>query len=141
MSLTERETEKYTGFSKDQIESYLEDFKDLIRKDCFSISLNGNRQENIEFMEDYDVNTEKAKEILLSLEVLDFCYAADNRNPLFAHERLYIFCKEFELDNRGTLEYLDIYVKSNITKTRRGDNILFVVSFHKRNNPIKYCFK
>ncbi|WP_347862479.1 hypothetical protein U0355_04775 [Salimicrobium sp. PL1-032A] len=141
MGLTERETKKYTDFSEEQIESYLDEFKDLIRKDRFSISLNSNRQENIEFMEDYNINTERAKEILLCLEVLDFCYAADNKNPKFAHEKLYIFCREFELDNRGTLERLDIYVKSNLTKTRKGDNILFVVSFHKRNNPIEYCFK
>lgn len=141
MSFQENETKKYTDFSIEEIETYLSTLIDLIEKGRFSIALNENRQENVEFMEDFNISSQKAKEILLSLEVMDFCYAADNLNPKFAHEKLYIFCKEVGLDNRGTFERVDIYVKSNLTTTRRGDNFLFIVSFHQRNNPITYCFK
>lgn len=141
MSQTERGTRKYTDFSKSEIEEYLDDFKQLVRDGSYSISLNNNRTENVDFMEEYNISTEKAKGILLSLEVLNFCYAADNTNPQYAHEKLYIFCRECKIDNRGTIEEIDIYIKSNITHTRKGNKRLFVVSFHKRNNPITYCFK
>ncbi|MFK9091705.1 hypothetical protein [Bacillus salipaludis] len=141
MSHTERETKKYTGFSKTEIEEYLSDFKQLVRDGSYSIELNENRTENVDFMEEYDISIEKAKNILLCLDVLDFCYAADNTKPQFAYEKLYVFCREFELDNRGTPEDVDIYIKSNLTRTRKGNKRLFVVSFHKRNNPISYCFK
>ncbi|WP_040048102.1 hypothetical protein [Bacillus thermotolerans] len=140
MGHTEHETKRYTDFSKDDIKKYLNDFKQLVRDGAYSIELNENRTENVDFMEEYDISTEKAKDILLCLDVLDFCYAADNRKPRFAHEKLYVFCKECELDNRGTIERVDIYIKSNMTKTKRG-SILFIVSFHKRNKPISYCFK
>lgn len=141
MSQTGRETKKYTNFSEEQIEAYLRDFKQLVKDGSYSIELNENRTENVDFMEEYDISIEKAKNILLSIDVYDFCYAADNTKPQFAHEKLYVFCREFELNNRGTLEDVDIYIKSNLTQTRRGNKRLFVVSFHKRNNPITYCFK
>jgi len=140
LSSTDRATQKYTDFTETEIEVYLIGFKQLVTGGAYSIELNENRTENVDFMEDYDLTVEKAKRILLSLEVLDFCYAVDNVKPQFAHEQLYIFCKEFDLDNRGDMEKVDIYIKSNITNTRRG-NRLFVVSFHKRNNPISFCFK
>lgn len=137
----EREIKKYTNFSKKEINEYLGTFKMLISDGCFSIALNKNRQENIEFMEDYNINSEKAKEILLSLDVLDFCYAVDNEKEEFAHEILYVFCKEFDLDNRGDIETVEIYIKSNITKTRGGKDTLIVISFHKKNKEITYLFR
>lgn len=139
MSLTQRITQKYTSFTIEEIEEYLLNFKQLINNGRYTIALNGNREENIEFMEDYNIDTAKAKEILLCLEALDFCYAVDNEKPQFAHEKLYIFCKAFDLDNRGDIENVDIYIKSNLTKPRGG--YLIVISFHKRNKEITYCFK
>lgn len=141
MVQSDKEPQKHTNFSKEQITKYLVEFKELIKNDYFTISLNNNRQENIRFMEDYNITTKKAKHILLCLETLDFCYAVDNNNPKIAHEMLYIFCKMFTLDNRGTKENIDIYIKVNSTKTRKGNNIIIIVSFHKRNKPIQYCFK
>ncbi|MFC6040540.1 hypothetical protein ACFPYN_14025 [Paenisporosarcina macmurdoensis] len=141
MSSTDRATKKYTNFTEKEIEEYLIAFKQLVEDGDFSIELNEKRTENVDFMEDYDLNTESAIKILLSLEVLDFCYAVDNVKPKFSHEKLYIFCREFELDNRNDMDKIDIYIKSNITTTRKGKSRLFVVSFHKRNKPISYCFK
>ncbi|WP_407270364.1 hypothetical protein [Radiobacillus sp. PE A8.2] len=132
---------KYTDFTEKEIEVYLNDFKDLTRQGRHTISRNGNRQENIDFMEDYNISDQKAKEILLSLEVLDFCYVVDNEKEMFAHEKLYVFCRAFDLDNRGELENIDIYIKSNLMETRGGNKRLVVISFHKRNKEITYCFK
>ena len=107
----------------------------------YTISQNENRQENIDFIDDYKINTKKEREILLSLQYDDFCYALKKDNIRYAHEVLYVFCKEYELDHWGTLENVNIYIKINMTKTREGEIFSFIVSFHKRNYEIKYLFK
>mgnify|MGYP001451722670 CR=1 FL=1 len=137
----EGETMKYTDFTPEAIKCYLTKFRRAILDDKYIISKNKNRQENIDFIEDYKIDTKKEKEILLDIQYDDFCYAVDNDNEEFAHEILYIFCKCQELDFWGTLEIVDIYIKINMTQTRRGDDYVIIVSFHKRNKPIKYLFK
>lgn len=141
MSSDGREIKKYTDFQIEEIEEYLDTFKRLVRGGRFTISQNEKRLENIDFMNEYDINTEKAKMILLSLDAMDFCYAVDNEKVEYAHEKLYVFCKACDLDNRGDRENVEIYLKSNITETKRGNQYMIVISFHKRNNPITYCFK
>lgn len=143
MALTNEEhvTKKHTDFTPEQIKEYLSKLRKLVIEGNYSISQNNNRTENISFIEEYKINSDKEREILLSIEYDDFCYAVDNQNPKFAHEILYVFNKEYELDNWGELESVDIYIKTNMTQTRRGDDIMIVVSFHKRNKPITYLFK
>lgn len=141
MSSTERETKKHTDFTPGDIKKYLDDIRKIVLEGKYIIAKNENRQENMDFIDDYKIDTKKEKEILLSLQFDDFCYAVDNAKKEFAHEKLYIFCKGYELDNWGTLEFVEIYVKTNITQTRRGDDFMIVISFHKRNKPISYLFK
>ncbi|KJS16153.1 MAG: hypothetical protein VR69_10445 [Peptococcaceae bacterium BRH_c4b] len=141
MSTGKRETRKYVDFTPEEIKKYLDDLRRLVLDGMYVISKNENRQENNDFIEEYKIDSKKEKEILLSLQFDDFCYAVDNEKEEFAHERLYIFCKEYELDNWGTLECVEIYIKTNMTKTRRGEEYMIVVSFHKRNKPITYLFK
>ena len=120
---------------------YLYKFRKCVLDGRYSISQNENRQENIGFIEDYKIDTKKEHEILLGLQFDDFCYAVENDNVDFAHEVLYIFCKQHELDFWGTLETVDIYIKVNMIETRRGDIFSVVVSFHKRNFEITYLFR
>lgn len=141
MSYTGREIKKYTNLTPDEVKDYLDKFKKAVEENKYTIAINKNRQENKDFIYDYRIDTKKEKEILLSLQYDDFCYAVDNEKEEFAHEKLYIFCKCYELDYWGTLEKVDIYIKINMIPTRRGDDYAFVVSFHKRNKPIKYLFK
>ncbi len=141
MSSNERKTEKHINFMPDDIKKYLEKFRRCVLEDRYTISLNPNRKENIDFIEDYKVNSKKEKEILLGIQYDDFCYAVDNDKEEFAHEVLYIFCKQHDLDNWGTVESVDIYIKINITQTRTGDDYSIVVSMHKRNLDIKYLFR
>lgn len=141
MRYEKRETRKHTSFTPDDIKKYLDDVRRMVLDGKYTISNNENRQENIDFMEEYKIDSKKEKEILLSLQHDDFCYAVDNEKQEFAHEQLYIFCINYELDNWGTLEHVDIYIKTNITTTRRGNEIIIVVSFHKRNKAITYLFK
>ncbi|MEY8304864.1 hypothetical protein [Anaerosalibacter bizertensis] len=141
MGNTKRETKKYTDLTPDDIKAYLSKFRKFILDGKYSIAQNENRQENIDFIEDYKIDTKKEKEILLGIQYDDFCYAVDNDNEEFSHEILYIFCKCQELDYWGTLENVDIYIKINMTQIRNGDDFVFIVSFHKRNKPIEYLFK
>lgn len=141
MSSKNQNPQKFFNFTSDEIKDYLDKFRKCILEGRYSISQNENRQENIDFIEDYKIDTKKEHEILLGLQFDDFCYAVENDNIDFAHEVLYIFCKQHELDFWGTLETVDIYIKVNMIETRRGDLFSVVVSFHKRNFEITYLFR
>lgn len=132
---------KLLDFTPEEIKVYLKQLKHLVIEDKYTISRNINRDENMKFIEDFKIDTTKEKEILLNLEFDDFCYAVNNKNPKFAHEILYIFNKEYELDRWGELGSIDIYIKTNKTQTRSGDDMMIIISFHERNMPIKYLFK
>lgn len=141
MSCIDRQTKKYIDFTPEEIKEYLNNVRRVVLEGKYIIAQNENRKENIDFIEDYKIDSKKEKEILLGIQYDDFCYAVDNDKEEFAHEKLYIFCKGCELDNWGTLEFVEIYIKTNMTQTRRGDDFMVVVSFHKRNKPINYLFK
>ena len=141
LSSKNQNPQKFFNFTSDVIKDYLDKFRKCILEGRYSISQNENRQENIDFIEDYKIDTKKEHEILLGLQFDDFCYAVENDNIDFAHEVLYIFCKQHELDFWGTLETVDIYIKVNMIETRRGDLFSVVVSFHKRNFEITYLFR
>lgn len=132
---------KHTDLTLEDIKEYLGKFRKAVINDKYAIAKNENREENMEFIEDYKIDTKKEKGILLDIQYDDFCYAVNNENEGFEHEILYIFCKCQELDLWGTLENIDIYIKMNMMQTRRGDDYVVVVSFHKRNKPIRYLFK
>lgn len=135
------ETKKLLDFTPEDIKAYLKKLKKLVLENKYTISRNNNREENKRFIEDYKIDSRKEKEILMNLEFDDFCYAANNKNPKFAHEVLYIFNKEYGLDKWEELVSVDIYIKTNKTQTRTGEDIMIIVSFHERNMPIKYLFK
>lgn len=141
MDSSKRIIKRYTNFTPDDIKKYLDKFRRLVIDGKYVIAINENRQDNINFIEDYKINSKKEKEILLDIQYNDFCYAVDNIKKEFAHEKLYVFCKCEELDYWGTLEFVDIYIKINMTQTKIGDDFTIVVSFHKRNKPIEYLFK
>lgn len=140
MCINKSQTHKHLDFSEKEITKYLKKVRKHVKNDKYSISKNENRKENINFIEDYKINTKKEKEILLSIGYQDFCYAVDNKKEAYSHETLYIFCKQRELDFWGTLKLVDIYIKINMINTSRGSYV-YIVSFHERNKPIKYLFK
>jgi len=133
-------TQKHTEFTIEEIKQYLEEIKTLVKQDNYTISINKNRQENMEFIDDYRIKHKKEKEMLLSLEYSDFCYAVDNVKKSFSHEKLYVFCKSYKLDNWGTYEDVCVYIKLNKTQSE-GKEYLIVVSFHKLNKEIVFCFE
>jgi len=129
------------NYTRKQICSVLDIIKDCVRKNRYIISKNENRQENIHFIQEYNLTSRKQSEILLKIEPEDFCHIIQNTNIGFEHEILYVFCPQVMLFNIDDEEELvDIYTKFNIINDVSGKRVI-VISFHKRNKPIDYLLK
>ena len=125
---------KYLNHTKDEISKFLDKFKKLVKAKKFVIPQNAKRKDNREFLQKYHLNQKKQMEMLLEINVLDFCYSVDDdKNPT---ERLYIFAKEYELDNWGILEKVSVYIKIVI----KADEYTVIISFHKPKKLIKKLF-
>ncbi|HBR29085.1 MAG TPA: hypothetical protein DD734_04885 [Firmicutes bacterium] len=129
------------NYSREQIVVILATIQDCIREDKFIISKNENRQENIDFISEYNLNNRRQKGILLKIQPEDFCHSLQNTKKGFTHEVLYVFCPQVMLFNfDGIKESVDIYTKFNIIDSDRGKRVV-VISFHNRNKAIDYRFR
>lgn len=125
---------KYLNHTIDEIQKFLSEFKKLVKNKKFVIPQNLNRKDNREFLQKYHINQKKQMEMLLEINVLDFCYSVDDDKN--AKERLYIFAKEYELDHWGILEKVSVYIKIVI----KTDDYAVIISFHKPKKQIKKLF-
>lgn len=122
-----------------EINDYLGEAKKLILDGKFRIALNSNRLTNLSLFDEYLINEESAKSILLNLTVYDFCEKVQNKHANFNHEWLYVFGKEIDLIKRfeEKSEMVPLYIKFN----KIEDKLLIVVSFHKQKYPLVYYFQ
>lgn len=112
--------------------------KNNVQKNMYTISMNRNRKENREFIDEYNIRNDKQKQILLNLKVTDFCYSVRNHKEGYEHEILYVFAPQVELyDSENIKSAIDIYIKINILNTNNG---IIIISFHKMNKPIERLF-
>lgn len=134
----EHYNQKYTI---EEIDDILNVIKNCIKNNNYTIEVNKNRQENIKFIQEYNLNYNKRKKILLNIKTTDFCHSLQNTNIGYEYETLYVFCCQSVVFNiYGEEEFVDIYIKFNIVEY--GDNKkVITISFHKRNKPIKYLFR
>ena len=103
------------NYTWEQIDEILAMIHDCIREGRFIISKNENRQENIDFINEYNLNSRRQKEILLKIKTEDFCHSLQNTKVGFEHEVLYVFCPQVTLFNfDGIEELVDIYTKFNL---------------------------
>lgn len=129
------------NYTREEVDIILGKIKTCVENNKYIISQNESRQENIQFIQDYQLDSSKQKKILLSIEVADFCHSLNNTNHGFEHEILYVFCPQRTLfDAFGEEELVDIYTKFNIIEYGANKRVI-AVSFHKRNKPIDYCFR
>lgn len=118
----------------------------LIIRECaldgqFTVSLEGSRIENMQFIEEYNINEDKIVDILSEITEEDFCYGLKNMKDGILYNDLYVFCPVKELYNiKGEKEIVDVYMRFNIIETD-SDNYRLLISLHKRNKPITYIFK
>ena len=128
-------------YSEEQIKNLIEIIRDCVRENRYTISLENNKLENIQFIEEYNINEKKRVNILFDLDYIDFCYGLQNLKDGVEQNNLYVFCVQRELYNiEDKKEIVDIYLKFNII-CNEGEEYRMLVSLHKRNKPITYVFK
>lgn len=60
------------NYTREEIDRILAMIKDCIGEDRFIISTKENRQENMDFINEYNLNSGKRKQILLNITTEDF---------------------------------------------------------------------
>lgn len=129
------------NYTKQDINNTLKMIKECIKNDKYTISKNENRQENIDFINEYNIRINRQKSILLELNVTDFCYTLQNTKVGYEYEVLYVFVPQVNLnDINGVEKTVDIYIKINIIDTS-SENRVVVISFHKCNKRVGYLFR
>lgn len=129
------------NYTKEEIDVILEKIKSCVGNNKYTIALNENRQENIDFINEYNIRSNKQKSILLQLRTEDFCHTLQNTKIGYEYEVLYVFVPQIKLFNAdGEEEMVDVYTKFNIIDMSSGSRTV-VISFHKQNKPIDYLFR
>ena len=121
------------------IEQYLVEVKDAVKKGNYWLIKNAKRQDNINLFRDYAINDAKAKEIILGLTEMDFVEILQNEHKAYQHEKLYVFGKDVMLLYRESkkTKTVPLYIKFNKLK----NSFVYVISFHEQKHPVKYYFK
>lgn len=129
------------NYSIEQITDFLLVIQGCVRDNNYIISKNENRIENVDFIKEYNLTSDRQKGILLNIKPEDFCHSLQNTKPGYEHEVLYVFCSEVLLHNfEGNKELVNIYLKFNLLESINGNRII-VISFHRRNKSISYLFR
>ncbi len=129
------------NYTKEEIDVVLDKIKSCVGNNKYTIALNENRQENIDFINEYNIRSNKQKSILLQLKAEDFCHKLQNTKLGYEYEVLYVFVPQVQLFNAdGIEETVDVYTKFNVIDMPNGGRTV-VISFHKRNKPIDYLFR
>ena len=103
------------NYTREEIQNVLDKIKTCVSLGKYTISLNEKRQENIEFINEYNIRSDK--------------------------QILYVFVPQVEVYiEYGEEETVDIYTKFNIIDLPKGNRTV-VISFHKRNKSIDYLFR
>jgi len=121
------------------IDIYLDEVKDAIRKNKFRIELNPNRKKNRRLFTTYLIDENMTRDILLGLTASDFSEKLQNEHRGYEHERLYVFGKDVELLEKigNASRVVHLYIKLN----KLESCYVIVVSLHEQEYPIKYYFK
>ena len=129
------------NYTKTFIEEVLFAIRQCVSSDKYSISLNEKRPENISFIREYNLRSDKIKAILTQIRAEVFCHSLRNTKPGYEHEVLYVFVPQVTLFNAlDEEETVDIYTKFNVTGLPSAIHTI-VISFHKRNKPVAYLFR
>ena len=131
--------DKVLNIDQKDIEQYLSEVKEAALKDNYRLDRNARRQDNINLFLDYVIDETKAKEIIMSLTVMDFSEILQNEHKGFEQEKLYVFGKDVTLlERNGTEEKtVSLYIKFN----KLENCFVIVISFHEQKYPLTYYFR
>lgn len=124
---------------KIDIEQYLSEVKGAVENNRYRIERNSKRQDNVNLFMNYVIDEAKAKEIILSLTVMDFSEILQNEHKGYEYEKLYVFGKDVTLLERTGAEekIVSLYIKFN----KLENCFVIVVSFHEQRHPLTYYFR
>lgn len=127
------------NINKKDIEQYLSEVKEAVGNNRYRLDRNEKRQDNIDLFLDYVIDEAKAKDIILSLTVMDFSDILANEHKGYEHERLYVFGKDVTLLERNGSEEktVSLYIKLN----KLENCFVIVISFHEQKYPLTYYFR
>ena len=63
------------NYTREEIDTVLAKIRFCVEKNRYTISLNENRQENIDFINEYNIRSDKQKSVLMQIETDDFCHS------------------------------------------------------------------
>ncbi|AGF56540.1 MULTISPECIES: hypothetical protein [Clostridium] len=128
-------------YTEEQIKNLVEIIKECVRENKYTISLDENKMENLQFIEEYNINEKKRISILCDLDYKDFCYGVQNMKNGIEQNDLYVFCRQKELYNiEDKRELIYIYMKFNVIWDEFQEYRV-LVSLHKRNKASSFLFK
>ena len=87
------------NYTREEIDAVLAKIKSCVEKGRYTISLNENRQENIDFINEYNIRSDKQKSILMQIETEDFSHSLQNTKIGYEYEVLYVFVPQVQLFN------------------------------------------
>ena len=87
------------NYTREEVDAILAKIKSCVEKGHYVISQNENRQENIDFINEYNIRSDKQRSILMQIKTEDFCHSLQNTKIRFEHEVLYVFVPQVQLFN------------------------------------------
>ena len=98
------------NYSREDIANMVKLIQECIKCESYTVSRNANRQENIDFIYEYNLRSDKIKAILMNLTIDDFCHTVQNKKEGYEQEVLYVFVPQVGLfDANGESITVDIY--------------------------------
>ena len=87
------------NYSEEDVAAILQRIQNCVRDGNYSIAMNEFRQENLDFIRENNLTSEKQRRILLQIQTEDFCHSLQNTNVGYEYEILYVFCPQVTLFN------------------------------------------
>ncbi|EMB62835.1 hypothetical protein [Streptococcus mutans] len=129
-------------YSEQEIADILGQIKLLVSQDRFIISTGENRQKNDEFADEFNLDIGKRKDLILKIEVHDFCDCVQSPNVYRNHDDYFIFGPQLILkDFLGDERDVQVYAKFVLTTSQTSGLKTIVVSFHEAEKPLSYYFR
>lgn len=129
-------------YSEQEIEEVLGQIKELVSQNKFIISTGENRVKNDEFADEFNLDKEKRRQLMLKIEVRDFCDCVQSPNVYKNHDDYFIFGPYFLLtDVFGDERQVQVYAKFVLATSKTTGLKTIVVSFHEAERPMSYYFK
>lgn len=129
-------------YSVSEIEDILSQIKKLVQTDRFTISTGENRVKNDDFANEFNLSRADRKELILQIQVRDFCDCVQSPNVYQNHDDYFIFGPQFNLvDFLGDERTVQVYAKFVIATSKTSGLKTIVVSFHEAERPLSYYFE